>query len=113
MINTKTDNTMTARLDPEAIRADDYTDEQLLLAYRESAPYACHTHIAWNIVEGPLVEKLLNLWTAGYPGSYSVEHHTGRDEYTEVAIQLAKVRAVLESFRTGGTGGSLAPRRRG
>ncbi|MBL7186649.1 MAG: sugar phosphate isomerase/epimerase [Phycisphaerae bacterium] len=89
------------------------TQEEKDLADRESAPYTCHTHIAWNIVEGPLVEKLSNLWNAGYPGSYSVEHHAGRDEYTEVAIQLAKVRAVLESFRTGGTGGSLAPRRRG
>ena len=88
------------------------TQEEKDLADRESAPYARHTHIAWNIVEGPLAEKLSNLWNVGYPGSYSVEHHAGRDEYTEVAIQLAKVRAVLESFRTGGTGGSLGSRPR-
>jgi len=85
------------------------TQEEKDLADRESAPYTCHTHIPWNIVEGPLTEKLKNLWDTGYQGSYSVEHHTGRDEYAEVAIQLAKVRAVLESFRTGGTGGSLGP----
>lgn len=36
MISTQTDNTTTASLDPDPICADDYTDEQLLLAYRES-----------------------------------------------------------------------------
>jgi protocatechuate 3,4-dioxygenase beta subunit len=63
------------------------------------APWVCHTHIAWNITEGPLEEKLANLWKAGYQGYYSVEYHAAKDEYAQVAIQLSKVRAVLERFR--------------
>jgi len=70
-------------------------------ADREVAPWACHTHIPWNITEGPLEEKLANLWNAGYSGYYSVEHHSAQNEYAEVAIQLAKVRDVLERFRAG------------
>jgi sugar phosphate isomerase/epimerase len=87
------------------------TQEEKDLADRESAPWVAHTHIAWNITEGPLVEKMTNLRNAGYMGFYSIEHHTGRDEYAEVAIQLAKVRAVLQSWRTGGSGApSATPR---
>ena len=70
-------------------------------ADREVAPWVCHTHIPWNITEGPLEEKLANLWNTGYGGYYSVEHHSGLNEYAEVAIQLAKVRDVLERFRAG------------
>ncbi len=73
-------------------------------ADREAAPWVCHTHIPWDITEGPLVEKMTNLRNAGYRGYYSVEHHTGKAEYAEVGVQLAKVRAVLQSWRTGGTG---------
>jgi sugar phosphate isomerase/epimerase len=68
---------------------------------RECVPWAAHTHIPWNITEGPLVEKMNNLRDGGYQGYYSVEHHTGKMEYAEVAIQLSKVRTVLESWRTG------------
>jgi len=53
-----------------------------------------------------LVEKMTNLRNAGYQGYYSAEHHSAKAEYAEVAIQLAKVRAVLQSWRTGGTGAS-------
>ena len=73
------------------------------MADREAAPWVCHTHIPWNITEGPLVEKMTNLRNAGYQGYYSVEHHTGTAEYAEVAVQLAKIRTVLQSWRTGGT----------
>jgi len=41
---------------------------------------------------------------AGYQGYYSVEHHTGRDEYAEVALQLDRVRAVVDRWRTGSAG---------
>ena len=68
-------------------------------ADRQVAPWVCHTHVPWNITEGPLEEKMKNLRDAGYPGYYSVEHHTGKDEYTEVALQLDRVRAVLERWR--------------
>lgn len=74
------------------------------LADREVAPWVCHTHIAWNITEGPLVEKMTNLRNAGYQGYYSIEHHSAKEEYAEVDLQLAKVRAVLQSWRSDGTG---------
>lgn len=59
------------------------------------APWAMHTHISWDITEGALEQHLTLLRNAGYTGCWSVEHHSGRDEYAEVAVQLAKVRAVL------------------
>jgi sugar phosphate isomerase/epimerase len=70
-------------------------------ADRDVAPWVRHTHIAWDICNGPLEEKLAPLWNAGYDGSYSVEHHSAKNEYRNVAIQLAQVRSVLERFRTG------------
>ena len=69
-------------------------------ADREAAPWICHTHFAWNIVEGPLEEKMKTLYDAGYQGSYSAEFHAGRHEYAHVAIQLAKMRAVFDRWRT-------------
>jgi len=63
------------------------------------APWAMHTHIAWAITEGNLEESLALLYKRGYQGCYSVEHHTGVQEYAEVAVQLARVRAVLEKWR--------------
>lgn len=81
-------------------------------ADRLVAPWVCHTHFPWNITEGPLEVKMKNLRDAGYQGSYSVEHHTGKNEYAEVAIQLDRVRAVFDRWRTGETGASSrAPRK--
>jgi len=71
-------------------------------ADRLAAPWVLHTHFPWNITEGPLMEKMTILRDAGYQGYYSVEHHTGKNEYTEVAIQLAKVRDVLDRWRMEG-----------
>jgi len=59
------------------------------------APWAMHTHISWEIVEHELEAIMQLLRAAGYQGYWSVEHHSGQHEYTEVAIQLAKVRDVL------------------
>ena len=82
------------------------SEEEKARADREVAPWVGHTHIAWNITSGPLlVEKLANLWRAGYEGYYSVEHHSGENEYAEVGIQLAAVRRVLERFRDEGVPG--------
>ncbi|HAK96167.1 MAG TPA: xylose isomerase [Planctomycetes bacterium] len=80
-------------------------DAEKARADREAAPWILHTHIAWNITSGPLLEeKLANLWNVGYGGYYSVEHHSAVNEYAEVAIQLERVRAVLERFQAqGGT----------
>jgi sugar phosphate isomerase/epimerase len=77
------------------------TPEEVAEADRLVAPWVCHTHIPWQICEGPLVEKLRNLWDAGYEGYYSVEHHSAKNEYTNVAIQLARVRDALDRLRTG------------
>lgn len=78
------------------------TQEEKDQADREAAPWTCHTHFAWNITEGPqLEEKMRNLRDVGYPGYYSVEHHSAKDEYSEVGIQLARVRDVLQKWRQG------------
>lgn len=67
---------------------------------RVMAPWAMHTHISWEITEGPLVACMGMLRDAGYQGFWSVEHHSGRDEYTEVAVQVARVRSVLGSWQS-------------
>jgi sugar phosphate isomerase/epimerase len=77
------------------------SEDEIADADRLVAPWVCHTHIAWKITEGPLAQKLATLRDAGYEGYYSVEHHTGKNEYTEVAIQIARVRDVLERWRIG------------
>jgi sugar phosphate isomerase/epimerase len=62
------------------------------------APWAMHTHISWDITEGDLAGRMALLRDAGYRGCWSVEHHSGANEYAEVAIQLAKVRDVLSRW---------------
>ena len=76
------------------------TDEEKDAADREAAPWTHHTHFPWATTEGPLEEKMANLRDAGYRGYYSVEHHKGEHEYAEVAVQLARVRAVFDKWRT-------------
>jgi sugar phosphate isomerase/epimerase len=77
------------------------TEAEKAEADRLVAPWVAHTHIPGNICEGPLVERLSNLWEAGYEGYYSVEHHSAQNEYSEVGIQIAKVRDVLQKLRVG------------
>ena len=62
------------------------------------APWAMHTHISWDITEHGLETNMQMLRAAGYNGCWSVEHHSGQHEYTEVAIQLAKVSDVLSRW---------------
>lgn len=62
------------------------------------APWAMHTHISWDIVQRCLEESMSMLRAAGYQGYWSVEHHSGSREYTEVAIQLDSVRRLLETW---------------
>lgn len=64
----------------------------------EIAPWAMHTHIMWDISENCLPGCLDMLRDTGYEGYYSVEHHTGANEYSEVAIQIAKVRDVISRW---------------
>lgn len=62
------------------------------------APWAMHTHISWDIVQRCLEESMSMLRATGYQGCWSVEHHSGSQEYIEVAIQLASVRRLLETW---------------
>ena len=67
------------------------------------APWTClaiwkAAAIAWEITEQGLEANMQVLRAAGYQGCWSVEHHTGQHEYTEVSIQLAKVRDVLSRW---------------
>jgi sugar phosphate isomerase/epimerase len=77
------------------------TEEDVTEADRLVAPWVAHTHIPWSVCKGPLSERLSNLWEVGYEGYYSVEHHSAQDEYSEVGIQIAKVRDALQKLRTG------------
>jgi sugar phosphate isomerase/epimerase len=40
------------------------------------------------------------LLAAGYQGYWGVEHHSAKNEYAEVACQLAEVRRVLAKLAT-------------
>lgn len=63
------------------------------------APWAMHTHLSWEITEGPLEACMTLLREQGYGGFWGVEHHSGRNEYAEVAVQVARVRGVLWRWR--------------
>jgi len=74
------------------------TGEEKDLADRESAKFAAHTHIGWNIINGPLEEKMNNLRKAGYPGYYSVEVPNDENQYDIVETALSKVRTVMHKW---------------
>ncbi len=59
------------------------------------AEYAVHTHIDANVTRNSLVERISLLEAAGYSGCLGVEHHSTKNEYAEVAYQIAEVRRVL------------------
>jgi hypothetical protein len=59
------------------------------------APWAMHTHVSWDIVENHLQESLDLVKDTGYQGCLGVEHHSSKDEYANVAIQLSKVQKQL------------------
>ncbi len=64
------------------------------------APWTFHTHVDWRITTTCLEEKMAILRDAGYQGYWGVEHHSGQHEYSEVAIQVARVRGVLDRWRS-------------
>jgi sugar phosphate isomerase/epimerase len=81
------------------------TREEILAAEKAAAPYVAHTHIPWNVCEDPdLHKRLAVLRDVGYTGYYSVEHHSGKNEYNMVEAQLGKVRAVLTNWNRGEDG---------
>ncbi len=63
------------------------------------APWAVHTHISYEIVQNHLEPSVSMLKEKGYQGAWGVEHHSGKNEYAEVGVQAARVRAVLQEER--------------
>jgi sugar phosphate isomerase/epimerase len=59
------------------------------------APWAFHTHVDWRITTTCLQPKMEMLRATEYTGHWGIEHHTGANEYSEVAVQVAMVRDVL------------------
>ena len=66
---------------------------------RRLAPWAMHTHVDARITKTRLEPAIRLFLNAGYKGCWGVEHHTGANEYAEVASQLAEVRRVLNKIR--------------
>jgi sugar phosphate isomerase/epimerase len=62
------------------------------------APWAMHTHISWDVAERCLEESLPMLRDAGYSGYYSIEHHSGENEYARTAVQVARVRELMSRW---------------
>jgi sugar phosphate isomerase/epimerase len=61
---------------------------------QKCAKYAFHTHLAaWVLPRYD--EKIKLLTEVNYQGCLGVEHHSSKNEYTEVEWQLANVRKVL------------------
>ena len=63
------------------------------------APHVMHTHLVWDVTEGPLEAKMAMLRDAGYDGYWGLEYQSGGDEYSQVGVQVARVRDVLARWR--------------
>ncbi len=66
---------------------------------RRLAPWAMHTHLDQKTTETRLESAMKILLDAGYTGAWGVEHHTGKHEYAEVAVQLAAVRRAVSRLK--------------
>ena len=62
---------------------------------RRLAPWCMHTHVDAANTDTRLAEAIEILCATGYDGYWGVEHHTGRNEYAEVAYQVAAVQRAL------------------
>ena len=64
--------------------------------------YAMHTHIPANKI--PEAKAMIaRLAAAGYGGTYSVEHHTGKFETERVEWQLGALRSIIAELEAGET----------
>jgi sugar phosphate isomerase/epimerase len=78
------------------------TPQEKDLADKESAPWVVAVHMDNNTCNGPLAQKMGYLRAAGYKGWYVVENHSNSlNEYALTGVQVAQVRAVLQSWRDG------------
>ena len=66
---------------------------------RRLARWACHTHVDLNTTRTRMGSVVRMLHEVGYAGYLGVEHHTGRNEYAEVAAQVAEVRRAVALLR--------------
>ena len=64
-----------------------------------AAPWAMHIHVPGQLDMSRIPEKMAMLRDVGYTGYWGVEHYSGENEYTEVAVQVAQVRDVLDRWR--------------
>jgi len=71
---------------------------------RRLAKWAVHTHVDQKTTETRLESAMKILLDAGYTGCWGVEHHSGKNEYAEVAVQLATVRRAISRFAAQGIG---------
>lgn len=62
---------------------------------RRLASWCMHTHVDAQTTETRLADAIDIFQQAGYDGYWGVEHHTGRNEYAEVAYQVAAVQRAL------------------
>lgn len=62
---------------------------------RRLARWAVHTHVDARITRTRLEPAIRLLLDAGYQGYWGVEHHSAKNEYYEVAWQLAEVQRAL------------------
>ena len=68
---------------------------------RALAPIAIHTHIDQRTTYERLDEALASLFDAGYQGALGVEHHSGKNEFSEVEAQLGLLRRALSHAKVG------------
>ena len=75
----------------------------VLLHYKNTdeaafAKWAMHTHISWDVTQNSLEPSMSMLRKAGYKDYWSIEHHSGKNELTEVAVQVTKIRDLLSRW---------------
>lgn len=58
--------------------------------------YARHMHLDFAHCYNLNDQHLIDLQLAGYTGIWSIEHHSGTNEYENVAFQLANVKRILK-----------------
>ncbi len=64
--------------------------------------FTMHTHVDARITRACLEERMAILRDANYAGYWGVEHHSGKNEYAEVAWQMSEVARVLKGWELAG-----------
>lgn len=68
---------------------------------RALAPIAIHTHVDQKTCYERMAEALEILIASGYAGALGIEHHSGKNELSEVEAQIALARRALSHERNG------------